>query len=110
MATILERLKSKWNLNSIKQVWVVLLVFACTGFTVMFIRAPLMRLIGLERPDQLGWSILYFIGILPIYQAFLLLYGAIFGQFRFFWEFEKRMFKKLFRIKTTTPKTTAPKG
>jgi hypothetical protein len=102
MANPIERLRSKWNLNSIKQVWLVLLVFACTGFTVMFIRVPLMRLIGLERPEKLSWYILYFIGILPIYQVFLLLYGALFGQFHFFWEFEKRMFKRLFGIKNKT--------
>lgn len=105
MTNVLNRLQTKWKLKSLAQVWVVLLVFACTGFTVMFIRQPLMKLIGLERPDQLGWYVLYFIGILPVYQVVLLMYGALFGQFRFFWEFEKRMFKRLFGKKAT--KTTS---
>ena len=95
MKNPIQHLKFKWNLKSIAQVWVVLLVFACTGFTVMFIRKPLLAFLGLERPNHLGWYLLYFIGILPIYQAFLLAYGALFGQFRFFWEFEKRMFRRM---------------
>ncbi|MBM3170723.1 MAG: hypothetical protein FJZ75_03830 [Bacteroidetes bacterium] len=99
MTNPIKHLKSKWNLKSIGQVWIVLLVFACTGFTIMFIRKPLLTFIGLERPEKLGWYILYFIGILPLYQAILLFYGALLGQFRFFWEFEKRMVKRLLGIK-----------
>jgi hypothetical protein len=95
MPHFLERLKTKWKLNSLRQVWVVLLVFACTGFTIMFIRKPIMNAIGLERPNQIGWYILYFIAILPVYQVILLLYGALFGQFKFFWDFEKRMLQRM---------------
>jgi hypothetical protein len=107
MANLIHRLKSKWNLNSLTQVWIVLLVFACTGFTIMFIRQPLMNLIGLERPDHLGWYVLYFIGILPVYQVVLLMYGALFGQFRFFWEFEKRMVRRMFGLKKKEGKSNS---
>lgn len=100
MPHFLERLKTKWKLNSQHQVWVVLLVFACTGFTVMFIRKPILNAIGLERPNQLGWYIVYFIAILPVYQIILLFYGALFGQFKFFWDFEKRMLKRMFWIRS----------
>ena len=101
MANLIHRLKSKWNLNSLTQVWIVLLVFACTGFTIMFIRQPLMNLIGLERPDQLGWYVLYFIGILPVYQVVLLMYGALFGQF------EKRMVRRMFGLKKKEGKSNS---
>jgi hypothetical protein len=33
--------------------------------------------------------------ILPVYNVILLIYGAIFGQLRFFWEFEKRFFMRI---------------
>jgi hypothetical protein len=36
--------------------------------------------------------------ILPVYNVFLLLYGSLFGQFRFFWEFEKRFFNRIVSI------------
>ncbi len=41
------------------------------------------------------FSVLYYILILPVYNVFLLIYGALFGQFKFFWEFEKRFFKRM---------------
>ena len=40
----------------------------------------------------------YYWFILPIYNVVLLLYGALFGQFRFFWEFEKRFFGRLVNV------------
>ncbi len=44
-------------------------------------------------------SIAYYILILPIYNVFLLVYGFLFGQLRFFWDFEKRFFNRIFRSK-----------
>jgi hypothetical protein len=33
--------------------------------------------------------------IFPIYQILLVLIGSIFGQFRFFWKFEKKILKRM---------------
>lgn len=92
----LQRLQQRWKLKSIGQVLVVLLVFACTGFTVLFIKKPIFNFLGIT--DQKGFlkGLLYLLAILPMYQILLLLYGFIFGQFRFFWEFEKKMFRRMF--------------
>jgi hypothetical protein len=30
-----------------------------------------------------------------VYNLMLLMYGYLFGQFRFFWEFEKRFFQRI---------------
>lgn len=90
-----EKLRRRWKLNSLRQVWLVLLTFACTGFTILFIRKPILDLLGVERPDSFWPYLLYLLGILPVYQAILLFYGFIFGQFRFFWEFEKQMFRRM---------------
>jgi len=46
-----------------------------------------------------GWAaVAYYFLILPIYNVILLLYGFIFGQFHFFWNFEKRLMRRLFSI------------
>jgi len=91
----LDSLKERWKLGSIFQVIIVLVVFACTGFTVLFLKQPLFDYLfeGGERP--LWASIVYYILILPIYNLFLLFYGFVFGQFRFFWNFEKRFFARI---------------
>lgn len=92
----LQRLKERWKLESLAQVFVVLLVFACTGFTVLFIKKPLLEFLAGDKGNSILASVLYYIFILPIYNVFLLAYGFVFGQFHFFWEFEKRSFNRLF--------------
>lgn len=91
----LQRLQTKWNLNSVWQVIVILLVFACTGITVLLIKKPLLSLLAGRDGDSVLASVLYYVFILPVYNVLLLGYGFVFGQFNFFWEFEKRFFKRL---------------
>lgn len=91
----LERLRARWKLNSIWQVIVVLLVFACTGFTVLFLKGPVLAYFASGESDSTATSIVYYLLILPVYNLILLAYGFLFGQFKFFWEFEKRFVRKL---------------
>ena len=92
----LEKLKNRWNLGSVGQVIVVLIVFACTGFTILFIKKPLLTWLAGDQGNTTWASILYYIFILPLYNIVLLGYGFLFGQFRFFWEFEKRFMERFF--------------
>ena len=80
----------------------ILVVFACTGLSVVFIKRPVFSYLFSEGPMPLWASIIYYILILPIYNIFLLLYGFIFGQLRFFWDFEKRLFGRIFGKKSNT--------
>jgi hypothetical protein len=91
-----DKLKKRWNLKSGFQLFMVLLVFACTGFSVLFIKKPLFDLLGISGTSGWLYTILYLLAILPMYQALLLFYGFIFGQFKFFWQYEKRTFRRLF--------------
>ena len=86
----LQSLKNRWKLNSIAQVIIVLIVFACTGFTVMFLKTPILDWIGGSDDYQTLYTVLYYIFILPIYNIILLIFGFVFGQFAFFWDFEKK--------------------
>ncbi|WKZ59989.1 MAG: prolipoprotein diacylglyceryl transferase [Cyclobacteriaceae bacterium] len=96
MAQWIEKLKNRWNLKSTTQVIIVLIVFACTGTTVLLIKRPLFAYWFPDGEKPLWASITYFILILPVYNVFLLFYGFVFGQFKFFWEFEKKFFKRIF--------------
>lgn len=93
----LQRLQTKWKLESLLQVVLVLVVFACTGFTILFIKNPILNFFSIERGGGQGFinTVLYLILILPLYQIFLLIYGFIFGQFNFFWEKEKQIFRRI---------------
>jgi Na+-driven multidrug efflux pump len=91
----IEKLKHKWQLKNVWQVVIILVVFACTGFTVLFIKRPLLRFLAGSQGDTVLASVLYYLLILPVYNVLLLAYGFLFGQFRFFWEFEKRFMKRI---------------
>jgi len=95
-ANWIEKLKTRWKVQNTFQVIIILVVFACTGFTVMFLKPVITDALfgGSEKP--LWFAILYWILILPFYNVVLLFYGFIFGKFSFFWEFEKRFFKRIF--------------
>ena len=93
----LQRLQSKWQLKSLTQVLLVLLVFACTGTTILLIKNPLLAFFGIERGGGQGAlnTLLYLLLVLPLYQIMLLAYGFVFGQFQFFWEKEKQLLKRI---------------
>lgn len=94
----IEKLRNRWRLKSAAQVVVVLIVFACTGFTILFIKRPLLTWLAGEQGNTTLASVLYYIFILPLYNVVLLAYGFLFGQFHFFWEFEKRFMERFFSL------------
>lgn len=93
--SFLERLQLKWGLKSLWQVIIILIVFALTGTTVMLLKKPVVAFFAADG-GNVWFSILYYILILPIYNVVLLAYGFLFGQFSFFWEFEKRTWNRVF--------------
>ncbi len=100
----LKKLQEKWILRNALQVVLVLLLFACTGFTVLLIKAPLFDLLGISMEPGGFWkTFLYLLLVLPIYQAMLLAYGFLFGQFRFFWEKEKLFIQRMGKLFSRRP-------
>ena len=96
MASWMERLKDRWKVKNTFQVVVILVVFACTGTTVALLARPLLHALFDPAEVPVWAEVLYYVFILPIYNIFLLFYGLLFGQFQFFWNFEKRFFARLF--------------
>lgn len=93
--SFLQTLRQRWGLSSVGQVLVVLLVFACTGFSVMYLKRWAFAQLELNEHTFWLWRAVAFVVVLMAYQAILLAYGTLFGQFQFFWNFEKRMFKRI---------------
>jgi hypothetical protein len=98
MMSWMQKLQARWKVESVFQVIVILLVFACTGFTVLFLKRPVFKYLFSAEPIPIPATIIYYILILPVYNIFLLFYGFVFGQFRFFWDFEKRFFARIISI------------
>ncbi len=102
-----SKLKKRWNITSNFQLGIILLVFSITGYTALVIAKPVMTLIGLPQETTNVWLYrpLRILLIFPIYQVLIVAYGWLFGQFRFFWEFEKKMLKRMglgFLIKSSS--------
>ena len=92
---MIKRLMKRWNLGSTGDVVIVLVVFALTGTTVLLIKYPILKFFS--GSEDINWKVstIYYILILPFYNLILLLYGFLFGKFSFFWEFEKKMFRRM---------------
>ena len=99
--TFIEKLKKRWRIESTYQVIVILIVFALTGFTVLFIKTPIYEFIGVS--EDLPWwqgMVIWLIVIFPFYYLILLMYGSLLGQRDFFWWFAKKSFGRFRKKKS----------
>lgn len=98
----MNALKKRWGIHSGFQLLLILIVFALTGSASVYVAKPFLEFLGLERgnlPDAWWSGALYWtlriLLIFPIYQVLLVVFGYIFGQFKFFWNFEKKMLSRM---------------
>ena len=94
---MIKTIKHRWGINSNIQLLTIFLVFGVTGSLSAYISQPLLNFIGIDRmtiSSWLYWPIRILI-IFPVYQILIVAIGTLFGQFRFFWEFEKKMLARL---------------
>ncbi len=92
----MKKLIERWELKSNRQVFIVFLVFAITGSSAAKLAAPITDFFEITK--QLGWYIYWPFRILiifPVYQVLLVSFGWVFGEFEFFWKFEKRMLRSM---------------
>ena len=93
----MKRLKEKWKITSNFQLVVILIVFSVTGSIAVWVAKPVLDFVGLDKnalSPWIFWPIRILI-IFPIYQVLIVIIGALFGQFKFFWNFEKKMLVRL---------------
>lgn len=92
---MLNRLKKRWNIKSNFQLVLILLVFSVSGSATLVVRKAVFQWIGITGDTTLWITIpLYLLIIFPAYQILFLIIGTLFGQFRFAWEFEKKVFSR----------------
>jgi len=108
MTNLFNRLKQKWGIQSNWDFVIINIVFALAGMTIIYERKPIFHLISItaETPfivKLIVWLLIVF----PCYQINLIVFGALLGQFRFFWEKEKQMGKFLFKLFTRKKKSAS---
>ena len=93
--------KEKWKLKSDFQLVIIFIVFAITGSGSLYISKPLMDFFSISHENMnvyLYWILRFFI-VTIVYQFLLLLVAFLFGQFNWFWNFEKKILKRMRLIK-----------
>jgi hypothetical protein len=93
----MKRLKKKWGITSNFQLFIICIVFAITGsFSVLITQPVILFIFGdLDGLNPLLSWLLRILILFPIYQALLLFFGFIFFQYKFFYQFEKKILKKI---------------
>lgn len=93
----MEKLKKRWGIDSNFQIVIIIIVFSVTGSAATRLAAPLTEFIGLDRATTDPWLFwpVRILFIFPMYQILLVVFGWLFGQFTFFWSFEKKTLHRL---------------
>jgi formyltetrahydrofolate-dependent phosphoribosylglycinamide formyltransferase len=88
-----QRLKQKWKVNG-TQLLLILCVFAITGTTTAWLTRQITYWLNLQSTDVWYW-ILKILMLVIGYQVIILLVSIPFGQFNFFWKFEKKILRSM---------------
>ncbi|MFD2541591.1 DUF6787 family protein [Lacinutrix gracilariae] len=93
---LFKKLENKWKVTYKWEMIVIFMVFAITGSSSLFVGRPLMKWIGITKENlniTVYWILYIIIGLI-FYQLLLVTFGWLFGQHKFFWEFEKKMLRR----------------
>lgn len=93
---IFKKLENKWVVDYKWEMIRIFIVFAVTGSSSVVIGRPIIKLLGITRENlnPIIYWVLFIVISLIFYQILLVLFGWLSGQFKFFWEFEKKMLRR----------------
>jgi len=93
---MMRKFKERWEIQSNWQLTVIIFVFAITGSASAWLSKPFCMWLGISKEALGFWfTPIRLLMIFPIYQVLLVLIGFLFGQYRFFWAFEKKLLRSL---------------
>ena len=91
-----------FKVKDFNQLIIIFIVFGITGsLSVVLGKYVLINIFGESFLNNDFYWFLRLILIFPIYQVLLIIVGALFGQFRYFWEIEKKILIRMKLIKST---------
>lgn len=92
----MDDLKKRWGIETNFQLTIIFIVFAITGSASAWLSKPVCFWLGITKEDLGYWfTPIRLLLIFPLYQILLVAIGFVFGQFKFFWAFEKKMLKRM---------------
>lgn len=92
----MDSFKKRWGITSNYRLAIIFIVFAITGSASAWLSKPVCSWLGITKESFHFWFLpARLLLIFPIYQLLLVSIGFLFGQFQFFWAFEKKMLKRM---------------
>ena len=98
---MIQNLIKKFNAKSKVHLLVIFFVFGLSGSFSLWFSSHIIAALDLKNilnnyPLYIFFRVLI---IIPIYQLILLVVASIFGEFQYFWKFEKKFLKRIKIIK-----------
>ena len=101
---MLNKLQQKWKVTG-PQLILILCTFAVTGSLTAYISRSITSWVGFDESTAMAWKILLRLSILVFgYQVIILIVSFFFGQFNFFWNYEKKILKRMGVLKSDAVK------
>ncbi|WP_282124102.1 DUF6787 family protein [Algibacter mikhailovii] len=93
----MNKLKQRWGIEHNWQIVVIFIVFAITGSTASYIGKPILNVLNIttENFGSVGYWVIRILLLFIVYQFMLVFFGWVFGQYKFFWNFEKKMLRRI---------------
>ena len=98
---MIQNLIKKFKAKSKVHLLVIFIIFGLSGSFSLWISSPIMSALDLKNMlnNYPLYIFLRFLIIIPIYQIILIVIATIFGEFNYFWRFEKQFLKRMKIIK-----------
>jgi hypothetical protein len=105
-----EKLKAKWKVDGF-QFFLIMCTFAVTGTLTAYVSRFITSWVGFTDQTFWLWKFLLRLCVLVFgYQAIILVVSFFFGQFRFFWAYEKKILRWLFGPRSQKSKIKGQNG
>ena len=94
--TFKERIFERYQITGWWPLIVILFVFSVTGSLSVWVSKPVLAFCGVSSTHMnpfLYWPLRILITF-PIYQILLITIGSLCGQYKFFWQMEKKMIQR----------------
>ena len=98
---MIKKIQKFFKVESFSRLVVIFTVFAITGSLSVYLGKYVILFFLSENLEKnfYYWSIRVLI-IFPLYQILLIFVGTIFGEFKYFWEMEKKILKRFGFLKS----------
>src|SRR5689334_12406069 len=92
------RFKTKWDIKTNKDFWLIMLAFSLAGLTIRFIRPIEFHILHMTNAPIWQKILIYPFLLAPTYYAGLMVFGFLLGQFEFSKRFSWNSLTRLSRL------------